>query len=585
MTDRRAVALGKEPADLVVRGGRVFRPETMAFDDVAVAVVDDRVAALPEDPDPMIGPETDVVEATGRAVVPGFIDAHTHLDLHQTFESAYHYAIRGGTTTVVTEAASFGSAFGADGVRHLLDATDDLPVTVRATVPPGPLVDTFTDATASVDDLAALLDDDRVVGVGEIGWIHAVGEGGDTIADVEELHARARERDLPIAGHGAGCREASLQAFASVVDNDHEAISAEGIRERVENGVHAIGRYGSVRDDVEALAEAATDGLSPAELSLSTDGMWPRKLVDEGHVDVVVERVVEEGVSLPEALRMATLTPARHYGLDDRGSLAPGNVADIVVLEDLRTDDGDFETVDVSTVVTDGEVVLDTHDLTVSPRVHEYPDEVYGTVSPLAAGTLSVPADAADEDGSVRALDHQQGLITTETRVAPPAEDGELHADPDADLAKVALVDRHPDADRGSFVGFLTGLGLDEGAVATTTTWEAAGTLVAGTNDADMQTAVAHLAELGGGWAVVADGDVVADAPAPVGGFCSALDVQDTAKAMDAVDEALSRLGADPERPMLALQTLTFTGVPGLKLTFGGYADVTERAVVGLASQ
>ncbi|WP_135806237.1 adenine deaminase C-terminal domain-containing protein [Halorussus marinus] len=575
MNDLQPVALGDGTADVVITGGRVFMPEIGEFQARDVAIVDDKIAALPEDAAPVVGEETRRINASGRVVAPGFVDAHTHLDLHQTFESAYHYAIEHGTTTVVSEVTGYGPAFGAEGVEQLLAATAYLPVRVRVTVPPQPLLDTFEPRRADDADAAALadlLDDDRVVGVGETDWIHAVGR--DTPAEL--LYERAREAGKTVSGHAAGCSDEKLAAFASIIDDDHEAISGEGVVERVENGVHAIGRYGSIRDDIGAIGEASSD-VDVSELSLSSDGMWPSDLIDEGYMDAVVRRAIEEGVEPADALRMATLNPARHFGLDGVGSLSPGSVADVVLIDDL-------EAVTVSTVLSGGEIVYNKGESQVAPRTHEYPDRFYDAVDVSAdPEQFRVPAEVADA-GAVRAIEYERGLLSSETTVSPPVDGDRLLADPSADVLKATLFDRHPDAAPGrAFTGFLTGFGLDRGAVATSVTWETTGVVAVGAHDDAMRTAVEHVAEMGGGWAVVADGEVVAELPTRVGGVCSDLEVEETAKLYNAVESAVRGLGATPERPMLALQTLTFPGVPALKLSFSGYADVLNREVVGLA--
>ncbi|WP_162224576.1 adenine deaminase C-terminal domain-containing protein [Halorussus amylolyticus] len=580
MNDLQSVALGEEPADLVITGGRVFVPECREFQARDVAVVDDRIAALPEDAESVIGEDTRVITASNRVVAPGFVDAHTHLDLHQTFESAYHYAVEHGTTTVVSEVTGYGPAFGAEGVEQLLAATSYLPVRVRVTVPPQPLLDTFEPRRADDEEaqaLADLLADDRVVGVGETDWIHAVGR--DTPAEM--LYERAREEGKTVSGHAAGCSGAKLSAFATIIDDDHEAISGEDIVERVENGVHAIGRYGSIRDDMAAVGDAYPD-VDPAEVSLSSDGMWPSELIDEGYMDAVVRRAIEEGVEPADALLMATLNPARHFGLDAEGvgSLSPGSTADIVLISDL-------EAVTVSTVVSGGEVVYNKGESKVAPRTHEYPEAFYDSVNVSTdPAEFRVPADAvAGESGdtpTVRAIEYRGGLLSGETTVSPPVEGDELVADPDAGILKATLLDRHPKGDGTGFTGFLTGYGLERGAVATSVTWEATGVVAVGADDDAMQTAVGRVEEMGGGWAVVEDEGVVAELPTRIAGVCSDLEVEETAKLYSAVGAAIRRLGADVERPMLALQTLTFPGVPQLKLSFSGYADILNREVVGL---
>ena len=597
MNRLQSAALGDEDADLVITGGRVCLPEKGEFQSRDVVVVDDRVAALPEDATPVIGDETRVITATNRVVAPGFVDAHTHLDLHQTFENAYHYAIEGGTTTVVSEVTGYGPAFGAEGVEQFLAATAYLPVRVRAVVPPQPLLDTFEPRRADdeeADALADLLADDRVVGVGETDWIHAVGR--DTPAEL--LYERADAEDKTVSGHAAGCSGEKLSAFATIIDDDHEAISGEDIVERVENGVHAIGRYGSIRDDMGAIGDAYPE-VPTAELSLSTDGMWPRELIDEGYMDAVVRRAIEEGVEPADAIRMATLNPARHFGLAEEGvgSLSPGSVADVVLIDDL-------DEVNVTTVVSGGEVVYNKGESKVAPRTHEYPDHFYDSVNVSTdPEQFRVPADAASDGGAsdrkgsdegrgdgsadarpgaVRAVEYQQGLLSRETTVVPPVEGDELVADPDEGILKATLLDRYRNGDGTGFTGFVTGLGIDSGAVATTLTWETTGVLAIGADDEAMQTAVEHVAEMGGGWAVVDDGEVIAELPTRVAGVCSDLEVEETAKLYDAVESGLRRLGADVDRPMLAVQTMTFPGVPKLKFSFSGYADILNRDLLGL---
>ncbi|MFC7079778.1 amidohydrolase family protein [Halorussus caseinilyticus] len=189
---------------------------------------------------------------------------------------------------------------------------------------------------------------------------------------------------------------------------------------------------------MEAIGEAYPE-VPTGELSLSTDGMWPRELIDEGDMDAVVRRAIEEGVEPADAIRMATLNPARHFGLDEEGvgSLSPGSVADVVLIDDL-------DEVNVSTVISGGEVVFNKGESKVPPRSHEYPDRFYDSVNVSTdPEQFRVSADAAT-DGEVRAVEHQRGLLSRETTVSPPVEDGELVANPDAGILKATLLDRHP---------------------------------------------------------------------------------------------------------------------------------------------
>jgi len=571
MTDLQSVALGEAPADLVVRGGEVLLAAAEQFAERDVAVVDGRIAALPEDASSVVGDETTVVDATDRTVVPGFVDAHTHLDAGVPFERAHHRALQGGTTCVVSETNAFGTVHGADGVRAFLDATADLPVTVVATVPPQPCYDMFEPPSADeaeIRRLRSLLGHERVVGVGELTWIYVVGRDHGVTPLVE----RARELGLVVTGHGAGCSGENLAAFASVVVDDHEPIAAEGIVERVENDIHVVGRFGA-RDDVAALAEAyhALDG--GADFSLSSDGIGLDRLAAGTYMDRVVERTIEEGVPPAAAFRMATATPARHFGLDDRGTLAPGNAADVVVLSDR-------ESVTVETVLTDGEVVVRDGELLVGPRPHEYPptmtDPLGVSVTPE---TFRVSADAVpDED--VRAISHERGMVTSETTVAPPVEDGMLRPDPAADLALTAAVDRH--AGTCSFVGFVADLGIREGAVATTSAMQLPSVTTIGVDEADMSAAANRIADLGGGWAVVRDDEVLAEQAAEVAGIAPNRPIETVLDEHAEVRAALEALGVERSDVRVGISSLVFTGVPALKLSFSGYAHVLRGELVGL---
>ncbi|MFB6081739.1 MAG: adenine deaminase C-terminal domain-containing protein [Halanaeroarchaeum sp.] len=571
--DVQATTLGRAPADLVLTGGRVLSPARRALLDRDLVVVDGRIAGLSEDATAVVGEATTVVDVDGGVIAPGLVDPHTHLDLHQTIETSYHRVLAGGTTAIVSEVAAWGPSFGADAVETLLDATASLPVKVFPTVPPQPLFDMFEEpwaTDADEDALRSLLDRDRVVGVGETAWIRIVGR--DTPA--RGLYDAAHDREKVVTGHGAGCRGDRLQAFATTVDDDHEAIAGAGVLERVTSGIHAVGRYGTIRDDMAAVGDAYED-LDPAEMSLSTDGMWPRDLVEEGYMDAVLSRAVEAGVDPIDAVVMATLTPARHWDLDGLGTLRPGTPADLVVFADL-------DTFTVERTYVDGEAVYEGGE----PQAPEaptttYPDSYTDLVDlDLAPGDLAVPAEAAT-DGEVLAIEYGGGLLTDATVVSPPESGGTLDAFP-PDLLKVALFDRHPRRDGRGFVGFLSGFGLDRGALATTLTWETTGVLAVGTNDSDMHHAIATLEGLGGGWAVVADETVVATHATPIGATCSRRPVEETADRYDAVDRALGDLGTTADRPMLGLQTLSFVGVPSLKIGFDGYADIRAGEVVGL---
>ena len=586
MNELQPVALEREggTADLVVADGRVYCSNRRAVLERDVAVVGDRIAALLEDAESVTGPETTVVDASDRVVLPGLIDAHTHADLQATPERAAPAMLASGTTSIVTETSGLGLLFGARGVETSLERTADLPVTAYLCLPPQWFVDTFEPARGGPGDLEAftdLLERERVVGVGEIDWIHVVGRD----SPVERLVERAREAGEPVVGHGAGCRGDSLRAFATVVDNDHEAIAAEGVRERAENGIHVVGRYGSNRDDIDALAEAYSD-IDRGSVSLSTDGVYPADLLEGVGMADVVRRAIEAGMPPLDAIDAVTRNPAAQFGLEGRGVVAPGAFADLLVVDDL-------ESMAVETVVADGAVVVTDGAPDVEPRTDPYPEYVRDTVSVDCAADRFTAPMAAAPDGVVRAMEVGRGFVTTETTAEPAVlgadevggehVDGDrLGPDPDADVLTATLIDHDPATDDRSFTGFLTGYGLETGAVATTAVWETPGLATVAADTADAVVAAERVAELGGGFAVARDGDVVADLPMPVGATATNAPLEDVTADLEALEAALREAGVDVAAPLLTVQTLTFVGVPALKLTASGYADVLGQSPVGL---
>ena len=572
MNDLQPVALGDAPADLVLEGGRVYCSNRATFLERDVAVVGDRIAALLEDGSDVVGPDTRVLSAADRVVLPGLIDAHTHADIHVTTERACPYLLAAGTTSIVTEPSGLGALFGPEGLELALELTADLPLSVYHTVPPQPFVDTFESARADEDELeafASLLAHDRVVGVAEIDWIHVVGRD----APIEALYERATAEGVRVVGHGAGCRGDDLRAFATVVDDDHEAISPEGVIERAEHGIHVVGRCGSIRDDLAAVTEAL-ETVDPARVSLSTDGVWPPELIEGFGMAEVLRRTIDAGVEPGTAIDMATRNTADHFRLEGRGVVAPGAYADLLVVDDL-------ETMTVETVLVEGSVVVADGTPQVEP-VATYPDLVTDSIDvETGRDRFTVPVEAAP-DGVVRAMEVGRGLLSLETTAEPAVEGGRYVPAPDEDVLTATLLDRDPATEDRGFTGVLTGYGLEDGAVATTNTWEVAGLATVAADPDDASLAASHVASIGGGWAIVRDGEVVADLPMPVAAFAADRPVPEVASGFESLEGSLRELGVDVDRPLLTVQTLTFPGVPALKLSTSGYADVLARSVVDL---
>ena len=300
----------------------------------------------------------------------------------------------------------------------------------------------------------------------------------------------------------------------------------------------------------------------------------------EAHLRHAAQLAKEEGGQLT-LLRVVTVVPANEYVFKriqvEEGSSGARRKQEsetyVARMMDVLTADG---------VRAKGEVVVREGTPIVASRPHDYPPEYLDSVDvELDEGRFRVP----EPGGPVRAIENGPGLVSTETTAEPPVANGELSADPDLDLAKATLLNRRPGGDGRGFTGFVTGFGLERGAVATTRTWELPGLLVVGVDDAAMLRAARRLVEIGGGWTVDDGESVTAEFENEVLGVCSTLPVEASVKRQDAVVSALRDLGCGVEAPLIGLQTLTFPGVPALKLTFSGYADIRKRAVVRLAAE
>jgi len=575
MKSLQQVALGEEPADTVITNGRVIQTLHGRIEDRDVAIMDGKIAATFQDGTPAIGDDTHVIDADGRVVSPGFVDAHAHMDHDQTLEKTYPHVLKGGTTTLIEEVTFMGATFGAEAVREMLVLDDLLEVDIRPTIPPQELFDTFEPAHADTDgkrELLDLVDDDRIAGAGETGWIYVVGQD----SGAGDLYDSIRERGKRVVGHGAGAANEKLSAFATVATIDHEVITGDEIVARLENGVDVVGRYGTTRDDIDAIADAY-DRVGSNGLTLGTDGISPRKLVREGYMDAVVREAINRGVDPVDAIRMATKNPADHFKLDAKGVIAPSRDADIILFDDL-------ETVDIDTVLSGGEVVVEGGEPTVGPKQYDYPDRFYESINLEPSADIFRVPSSKSTDGAVRAIQYEQELVTSETVVEPPVADGELHASPEDDILKATVIDRHPNGSGRSFTGFVTGFNMDRGAVATSLSVERTGVVVVGVDDDSMETAVRRLKEMAGGWIAVEDDSAFAEFPTPVGGVCTDIDdVSEAARHYDEIEDAFTSLNIDVDRPLFGVQCLTHPGVPALRLTYSGYADILGREVKELA--
>ena len=546
-----SVALGRRPADLVVTGGAlvdVFTEEVL--EGWGVAVAEGRVAYVGPDAGSMVGDATEVVDAAGDLVWPGLFEAHTHLPRTGLPELA-RLQVAAGVTTTVLETVEVATVCGPVGFRALLAQAAAAPGRTLLTVPPVIGIDPVHEArVAAAERWIELLDEPGVIGVGELYW-----------ADLLRGHRRSEalidaaiERDLAVEGHGAGAREAALNALtATGWGDDHEAIDAAGTITRLRLGLHALARHGATRQDLDAIAEAWRDrDLGGARLSLSTDGVEPDRLSRGSSLNSLVERAVAGGMPLARAVRMASRTPAERFGLGRwLGGLGPGMLADVAIVPR-----GGFNP----------RLVLTAGRAPAGGTLVELPPRLFDTVR------IGDPGDDLFEPpgkGAWRAMELVAPLVTRE---AGTTGEGAL---------TVVAADRLEPG--RAFKGLLLGFGLRAGGVALTTGWDTPSMVIAGDSPSDMKLAAERVEKIRGGVAVVASGRVAAEWAAPLGGVVSLAPASQVAREIAVVNEALAALGCRLPSPLLTLETLTSPAIPHLRITAGGYVRLRDGSRCGLS--
>jgi adenine deaminase len=576
---RRVVdtALGKRPADLVVQNGTLMDVYSgRMLPGRSVAIAGEWIAYVGPDAGHTIGPETRVIDADPYVICPGFIDAHTHLINYFNIPDFLSYAVPSGVTCLIAELECYGFILGAEGVRVFLDQIDDSPIKIYALVPPMiSLSPAVRPLMIQPEQLGALYADPRVIGLGESFWQGAVLTPDDRVLNLIE---ETRRQGKSVQGHAAGAFGKKLAAYAATgVASCHEAISTEDVLNRLEMGLYAMIREGDIRRDLEIILPLK-DTIDFRRLILVTDGTNPGLLIQNGYLKDVVQKTVDLGIDPMEAIRMVTLNPAEHLGLDTlTGGIAPGHHGDLLLLPDART-------IEPQWVISKGRVVAEAGKMVVSMPPARYPDRLLNTVkaSVISAGDLAVPETLADREGMVRTLDIQPGgLVAREGKAQPKVAAGNLEADPEKDLLKIICMERISGrADR--FIGFVRGWGQKRGAVATTLCWDAGGIVGIGADDADLMLAVNRLVEMQGGSVIVVDGDLKAEIPLRVGGYASELRMPALAERLDHFQKVLVSLGSPLSFAHLTLSVLTTPAIPFIRMTEQGYHRFKENDAVGL---
>lgn len=558
---RRISALKGGRAELVIRNARVVNVFTDTLDTADVGVADGVVLG--------VGGEWQAeqeIDAAGAFLAPGLIDGHMHIESSMAHPARFaDTVLRQGTTTVIADPHEIANVAGIVGIRYMLDQTEGLPLTVFFMLPscvPATCFET-SGASLSAVDLLTLAHEPRVLGLGEVMDYVAV-----TGADEAMLDKLLAFRDRPIDGHAPLLSGRALQAYCLAGPfSDHECSNFDEVKEKLAQGMHIQLRYGSAcRGVEEIMSRVAKEGLPTERMLFCTDDKHLENIRAEGHINFILRRAVANGIPAVTALKMATLNAAGCYGLRDRGAVAPGFRADLVLFRDLK----DF---DMENVICGGRLFTGVQEQAAPPAPAEIARSVH--LAPRRPDCLRLPVGQ-----TMPILQLVPGeVLTTLDRRPVPQQDGCFKAG--EGLVKIAVLERHHASGRIG-LGVLEGLPIRGGAIATTVGHDSHNLVAAGDNDGDMLAAVDVLEECGGGYTVVSGGKTLALLPLPIAGLMSDAPLSEIFSRQQALLRAARQLGLDTDSadPFITLSFVALPVLPACRITDKGMFDVTSMSFI-----
>lgn len=578
------VAMGRQPADLVIRNGRwVCVQSGEIIPNTNIAVKDGRVAYVGSDISHTIGDTTEIIDASGRYLVPGLLDAHMHVESGMVTVTEFVRAVLArGTTGMFIDPHEIANVFGLKGVRLMLDEAAAQPIHVwvqmPSCVPSAPGFET-PGQSLGPQEVAEAMQWEGIIGLGEVMNFPAVFNSD------EKIHAEmaeTRSAQKVIGGHYAS-PELGLTFHGYVAggpEDDHEGTRLQDAVARVRQGMKVMLRYGSAWHDVATQVRAVTEmGFDARHFLLCTDDSHSETLVREGHMDRVVRHTIALGVPPITAIQMATLNTAEHFGVaHDVGQIAPGRFADILLVSNLNQ----FE---AEQVIARGKLVAEDRKVLIDIPAYPYPDWVTNSVvlgHTLTAADFKLELAGSNLSASLRSVTANViGIIenqapTRHLRMSVAASEGEVSVDMGRDLAKVALIERHKGTGDVK-VGLVHGFGLNVPCgIGSTVAHDSHQMIVVGTNESDMAKAANELVRMGGGQIVVREGKIIGRVELPIAGLMSKERAEVVAWKAASVLDGLKACGCNLNNPNMQLSLLALVVIPQLRISDLGLVDVTN---------
>ena len=553
------------PSDLVLRNARIVNVFSAEVYEGDIAILGERIVGIGEGYEGK--KEIDLERAF---VLPGLIDGHMHIE--STMVKVQEFAravVPRGTTSVICDPHEIANVHGIEGIHYILNSSKYSPVNIFVMLSSCVPATNFETSGANLRgfDLYPLLREKWVLGLGEVMNYPGVLREDEGLLDKISMTENKR-----IDGHAPGLTGKDLNAYvAAGVHSDHESTSIDEVLEKLRLGMYIMIREGSVTKNLRDLLPVITcDNLS--RCFFVTDDRHPRDLLEKGHIDHMVKMAVKEGLDPISAIRMATINTAQYFGLKDLGAIAPGYIADLVVVDSLKR-------LNVKTVFKSGRVVARDGEMVVRPpATPQLTLRSSINIKWLAPSDFDIPA----EGKRVRVINLVPDQIVTEATVEPAnTKDGFVVADVERDVLKIAVVERHLASDNIGH-GLVRGFGLKKGAIASSVAHDSHNIVVVGTSSEDMMAAVVEISKMRGGLSVVRDGKLLAGLPLPVAGLMSDGTLSEVVAGLKKVVRAAKRLGSPLDDPFMTMSFLALPVIPALKLTDKGLVDVDAFELTSL---
>ena len=550
-------------ADLLLKGGNLVNVFSGEIYPAEVAISKGKIAGLGD------YEAREVVDVSGKFILPGFIDSHVHLESSMLSPAEFCRAvIPHGVTAVISDPHEIANVLGIKGLKYMLEASRRLPLDIYLMLPscvPATNLET-SGARLKASDLKPFLKEKKVLGLAELmNYPGVLSSDPEVWAKIEMMEGGL------IDGHAPGLSGKDLQDYvAAGITSDHECISAEEAKEKLRSGMRIFIREGSSAKNLEALLPIVTPANSRF-CSFATDDLHPADL-KTGSINLLVKKAVSLGLDPVTAVQMATINPAQYFGLKKVGAVAPGYFADLLVIDN-------FQNFNVEMVFKAGELIAKDGEALTSSRI-SFRGDVKGSVKikPIRLEDLRLKAKTS----KARIIELIPGQIVTRQLILPIlSKDGFLVSDTRSDILKLAVIERHKASGNIGF-GLVKGFGLKAGALASSVAHDSHNLIAVGVSDENILTAILAVKKMQGGLVVVKDKKVLAELPLPIAGLMSDRPLNFVLERLSKIDQAVRSLGIEIEYPFSILSFLALPVIPELKLTDKGLVDVKQFKIVEL---